>query len=98
MATQTKHAELERLINRELSQLDSHERLLELAADPAEPLLERIKFCAIFSSVLDEFFMIRVAGLIEQAESGLSVRSADGLSYKSNWLVRGQPVKGRAQT
>jgi polyphosphate kinase len=80
MATRTKHAEVERLINRELSQLDSHERLLELAADPSQPLLERVKFCAIFSSVLDEFFMIRVAGLIEQAESGLSVRSADGLT------------------
>jgi polyphosphate kinase len=80
MATQTKHAELERLINRELSWLDSSERLLDLAADPGEPLLERVKYCAIFSSILDEFFMVRVAGLIEQAESGLGVRSADGLT------------------
>jgi polyphosphate kinase len=80
MATRTKHAELERLINRELSWLDSSERLLDLAADPAQPLLERVKYCAIFSSILDEFFMVRVAGLIEQAESGLGVRSADGLT------------------
>jgi polyphosphate kinase len=69
-----------RLINRELSQLDAHEHLLDLAADPSQPLLERVKFCAIFSSVLDEFFMIRVAGLVEQAASGLAVRSADGLT------------------
>jgi polyphosphate kinase len=79
MAVTTEPA-LPRLINRELSQLDSHERLLELAADESQPLLERVKFSAIFSSVLDEFFMIRVAGLIEQAASGLAVRSADGLT------------------
>jgi polyphosphate kinase len=80
VATKERTPELERLINRELSQLDSHERLLELASDQNQPLLERVKFCAIFSTVLDEFFMIRVAGLVEQAESGLSVRSADGLT------------------
>jgi polyphosphate kinase len=80
MATRTKTPELERLINRELSWLDSSERLLDLAADPAQPLLERVKFCGIFSQILDEFFMVRVAGLIEQAESGLGVRSADGLT------------------
>jgi polyphosphate kinase len=68
-----------RLINRELSWLDSSERLLDLAADPAQPLLERVKFCGIFSSILDEFFMVRVAGLMGQAAAGLGVRSPDGL-------------------
>ena len=50
------------LLNRELSWLDLNARVLDLAADPSEPLLERVKFCAIFSSNLDEFFMVRVAG------------------------------------
>jgi polyphosphate kinase len=69
-----------RLINRELSWLDSSEHLLDLAADPGQPLLERVKFCAIFSDILDEFFAVRVAGLIEQEASGLGVRSTDGLT------------------
>jgi polyphosphate kinase len=69
-----------RLINRELSWLDSSERLLDLASDTGQPLLERVKFCAIFSSILDEFFMVRVAGLVEQEEARLGVRSADGLT------------------
>ena len=80
MATRTRTDEVGRLLNRELSQLDAHEHVLELAADPSQPLLERVGFCAIFSSLIDEFFMIRVAGLVEQAESGLGVRSADGLT------------------
>ena len=68
----------QRLLNRELSWLDMNSRVLELAADPEVPLLERIKFCSIFSSNLDEFFMIRVAGLAGQAASGMTVRSPDG--------------------
>jgi polyphosphate kinase len=70
----------ERLLNRELSWLDFNARVLELAEDQAVPLLERVKFCAIFSANLDEFFMVRVAGLQGQAASGLSVRSPDGRS------------------
>jgi polyphosphate kinase len=70
----------ERLLNRELSWLDFNSRVLELAEDPGVPLLERVKFCAIFSSNLDEFFMVRVAGLRGQAAAGLSVRSPDGRS------------------
>ena len=66
------------LLNRELSQVDLMRRVLELAADPSEPLLERVKFCGIVSSILDEFFMVRVAGLQDQVLSGLSVRSPDG--------------------
>jgi polyphosphate kinase len=66
------------LLNRELSALELNARVLDLAADPNEPLLERVKFCGIVSSVLDEFFMVRVAGLLDQLASGLSVLSPDG--------------------
>ena len=70
----------ERLLNRELSWLAFNGRVLQLAEDPSVPLLERVKFCSIFSSNLDEFFMVRVAGLLGQLAAGLSVRSADGRS------------------
>ena len=68
------------LLNRELSHLEFHARVLELATDETLPLLERVKFCGIFSSNLDEFFQVRVAGLLGQAEAGILVRSADGLT------------------
>jgi polyphosphate kinase len=80
MAVRTRTEPGERLLNRELSLLDFHARVLELAGGNSVPLLERVKFCAIFSSNLDEFFQVRVAGLLGQAESGLSVRSPDGLT------------------
>ncbi|WP_029114961.1 RNA degradosome polyphosphate kinase [Mycobacterium sp. URHB0044] len=70
----------ERYLNRELSWLDFNARVLALAADTSLPLLERAKFLAIFASNLDEFYMVRVAGLKRRDEMGLSVRSADGLS------------------
>ncbi len=66
------------LLNRELSWLDLNKRVLDLAADPNEPLLERVKFCSIFSSNLDEFFMVRVAGLLDQVVARIHVRSPDG--------------------
>ncbi len=69
-----------RYLNRELSWLDFNARVLALAADTSLPLLERAKFLAIFASNLDEFYMVRVAGLKRRDEMGLSVRSADGLS------------------
>ncbi len=65
-----------RLLNRELSTLEYNARLLDLAGDDSLPLLERVKLCRFFSSNLDEFFMVRVAGLMGQAASGLAVRSA----------------------
>jgi polyphosphate kinase len=68
----------EALLNRELSWLDLNARVLELAADPDLPILERVRFCGIFSSNLDEFFMVRVAGLLDQVAAGLGVRSPDG--------------------
>jgi polyphosphate kinase len=66
------------LLNRELSWLDLNNRVLDLAADASEPLLERVKFCSIFSSNLDEFFMVRVAGLLDQVIARVNVRSPDG--------------------
>ena len=67
-----------RLLNRELSWLDFNARVLELTADPKLPLLERIRFCSIFSSNLDEFFSVRVGGLMGQAVTGVTARSPDG--------------------
>jgi polyphosphate kinase len=69
-----------RYLNRELSWLDFNARVLALAADTSLRLLERAKFLAIFASNLDEFYMVRVAGLKRRDEMGLSVRSADGLT------------------
>ena len=69
-----------RLLNRELSWVEFGARVLELAEDDRLPLLERLKFAAIFSQGLDEFFMVRVAGLLELDEADVPVRSADGLS------------------
>ena len=80
MATRVRTEPVETLLNRELSHLEFHARVLELATDETLPLLERVNFCWIFSSNLDEFFQVRVAGLLGQAEAGLTVRSADGLT------------------
>jgi len=67
-------------INRELSWLEFNRRVLEEAQDPSQPLIERVKFVTIFSSNLDEFFEIRVAGIKQQIESETSDVSPDGLS------------------
>jgi polyphosphate kinase len=66
--------------NRELSWLDFNERVLELAEDERTPLMERVKFLAIYTSNLDEFTMIRLAGLHDQVDAGIDARKADGLS------------------
>ena len=71
----------DRYLNRELSWLDFNARVLTLAEDPRRPLLERAKFLAIFSRNLDEFFMVRVAGLKRRQQTGLPTRrSSDGMS------------------
>ncbi len=69
-----------RYINRELSRLDFDERVLAMAEDPRLPLLERVRFLAIFSQNVDDFFQVRVAGLKEQVLAAISVASPDGLS------------------
>jgi polyphosphate kinase len=65
-------------INREISWLQFNDRVLAMAADPEVPLLERLKYLAIYSSNLDEFFMVRVAGLRDQVEAGIVTRGSDG--------------------
>jgi polyphosphate kinase len=67
-------------VNRELSWLDFNDRVLQLAEDSSVPLLERVKFCAIYTTNLDEFYMVRVAGLRDQIEAGVQTPSQDGLT------------------
>jgi polyphosphate kinase len=69
----------DRFLDRELSWLRLNQRVLELAEDETQPLLERVRFAAIFTSNLDEFFMVRVAGLKRRMAAGLAVRAVSGL-------------------
>ena len=66
-------------LNRELSWLEFNDRVLQLAEDETLPLLERVKFCAIYTTNLDEFYMVRVAGLRDQIDAGVEKPSQDGL-------------------
>jgi polyphosphate kinase len=83
--------------NRELSWLDFNDRVLQLAEDPSVPLLERVKFCAIWESNLDEFFMVRVANLHDQVELGRDARGADGLSADEQIDAIGDVVAAQRQ-
>src|SRR3981081_4507848 len=65
-------------VNRELGWLAFNDRVLQLAEDPGVPLLERVKFCAIYTTNLDEFFMVRAAGLRDQIDAGVETPSQDG--------------------
>src|SRR6476660_5667582 len=69
----------DRFLDRELSWLRLNQRVLELSEDESLPLLERARFLAIFASNLDEFFMVRVAGLKRRIAAGVAVRAASGL-------------------
>jgi polyphosphate kinase len=85
IATEDRPAEIELsdpslYINRELSWLEFNDRVLQLAEDESQPLIERLKFLAIFVTNLDEFFMIRVAGVHDQVDARIDARGPDGLS------------------
>ena len=86
-------------INRETSWLAFNARVLDQALDVRWPLLERLKFLAIYSSNLDEFFMIRVSGLHEQLEAAALVEaSPDGLSAREQLARIGQIIRGQLET
>ena len=81
-----------RYLNRELSLLDFQERVLGLAESDTRPLLERIKFIAIVSGNLDEFFQVRIAGLVEQQLANVTKTSADGLTPRQQLVAARERV------
>jgi polyphosphate kinase len=86
-----------RYINRELSRLDFDERVLAMAEGPKLPLLERLRFLAIFSQNLDDFFQVRVAGLKEQVLAAIAVASPDGMSPLDQLKAIRSRVEGLVQ-
>jgi polyphosphate kinase len=85
-------------INRELSWLEFNRRVLEEAKDPGVPLLERLKFLAIFASNLDEFFMVRVGGLQQKVQAGISVGSGADRMAPREQLERIREMVGQLFT
>ena len=83
-------------LNRELSWLEFNRRVLHEALDARTPLLERLKFLAIFSSNLDEFFQVRVAGLKQQAAAGIVERTADGMTPEDQLSAISRAVRDLA--
>ena len=86
-----------RYINRELSRLDFDERVLAMAEDSRLPLLERVRFLAIFSQNLDDFFQVRVAGLKEQVLAAVAVASPDGMSPQEQLKAIRSRVEGMVE-
>jgi polyphosphate kinase len=89
--------ETPRFLNRELSRLDFDERVLAMAEDPKLPLLERVRFLAIFSQNLDDFFQVRVAGLKEQVLAAVAMASPDGMSPLEQLRAIRSRVEGLVQ-
>ena len=81
-------------INRETSWLEFNDRVLQLAEDESLPLLERVKFCAIYTTNLDEYYMVRVAGLRDQIDAGVETPSQDGLTpSETTELIRARVLQ-----